>query len=179
MKQLLLLLVVSCAACGSTPYRKTWQPATPQDVYPPLLHAALVLEPAEVETVRSVGGVLIGYQATTRMYSTRAASVGGTHFVAVAGAETSHTSCRTTQGFGGVGLTSCSTSAGYRPRKIAVFRVEVEGWRTLPPHLVPPTSTVEEGVEVYVSRDGCKVADAWGDVKCSNDWRIHKWGAAQ
>lgn len=175
MKRLPLLLAVVGIACSSTtPYRKTWQPTTGHDVYPPLMTAAIALEPNEVETILAAGGVLIGYQATTRMYSTRSASVGGTHFIAVAGNETAHTSCRTAPLFG-VNVTSCSTSMGYRPRKVAVFRLEVEGWLKLPPHLVPPTSSVAPHTQGYVSRDGCKVSDAWGTVKCSNDWKVHRW----
>lgn len=157
-------------------YRDTWQPWTPQDVYPRLLIRALAIEPGEVGAVEQAGGQLIGYHATRKAYSTRAGSVGGTHFVAVAGTMTAHTSC-TAAPIGGVTLGLCSTSSGFRPSKIAVFRVPPEGWPSLPPHLVPPTSEVEEGVRVYATRDGCTVSGAWGTVKCGNDWKVRTHGA--
>ena len=71
----------------------TWQPATTQDVYPRLLHSALALEPGDVGSIERAHGVLIGQHATRRKYAPRAGSVGGTHFVAVAGTQTADTRC--------------------------------------------------------------------------------------
>jgi hypothetical protein len=155
------LLLVGCG----TVYRDTWQPMTAQDVFPRVLHRAPALEPLEVEMVQRAGGKLIGYHATTEKYALRAASVGGTHWIAVAGNNTSRTHC--VYGF-------CSTSSGYRPRKIAVFRVEPAQWDKLPPHLIPPTNDVEDGIHVYVTRDGCSVDRSWGRVSCSNSWQVRR-----
>jgi hypothetical protein len=170
---LLSVALIGCAANthGSTVYRDTWQPWTPQDVFPQLLRRALAMEPDDVAMVEHAGGQFIGYHATRKAYSVRAGSVGGTHFVAVAGTTTAHTSC-TAAPIGGITVGLCSTSSGFRPTKVAVFRVPLESWPLLPPHLVPPTSEVVDGVQVYATRDGCSVQGAWGTVKCTNDWQV-------
>lgn len=136
-----------------------------------MLRAALAVEPDDVAAVENAGGKLIGFHATRQGYGLRAASVGGTHFVAVAGVETVHSNCAATA-FRGSSFISCSSRGGRRPTKIAVFRVPIGDWRRLPPHLVPPTSDVLEGMPVDVTRSGCNVGNGWGNVVCDDSWRI-------
>lgn len=171
VRRLTAATVLASAACTNTPYRATWQPMTSQDVYPPLVGHAIALEPSELPMVERAGGVFIGYQATHRKYSPRASSVGGTHFIAVAGQQITHTSCSGGV-IGGVALSLCSSRGRYRPTKVAVYRVEAARWNELPPHLVPPTSDVEMGVAASATRDGCSIGNAWGITKCSHSWRV-------
>lgn len=159
----IVVALVALASGCSTVYRDTWQPMTAQDVYPRVVRSALVLEPSDVALVEQAGGTLIGFHATRRKYALRAGSVGGTHFAAVAGDHRARTLCAS--GW-------CSTTSGYRPSRVAVFRVEPEKWRALPPHLVPPTGNVEESVSPPVTRDGCSVSRSWGRVDCSNSWQL-------
>jgi|GEM_PF-5465019 len=167
-----ILLALALSACWSSTkaYRDTWEPLSVETsgLQPRLLTSAIVLKGADdIERLRHADGRHIGWHSATKYWALRAGSTGGTHYIPVSVAVESTTGCST---WGKATLCFSGTSA--TPTRIAVFRVEPENWRLLPPHLIPPEEGLVGDARGAV-RVGCgSVQRARGTVACGSDWCI-------
>lgn len=157
-------------ACGGRVYRNSWQPdqIEHQQGLPRLLSEALVVHASDLDRIASAGGAFIGHHEARKGWARRAASTGGTHFIAVEyGQASTRTRCIPLGN-----AVFCESSSRSNYSRVAVFRVPPERWRELSPHLIPPLSVLLPGVRASAYREGCRVHNSLGTTRCSRRTRV-------